>query len=224
MATSYKVVLNGNYMGKDILNSLYYRTALDLAGGAFGLGGAVELAEEIEQEIVPAWMNCKPASYSLQSIDIYPRNNAFELLYQLPFKKEIGLQGTAGLGGQGLDGPMTCVNIRFNLEPQLIGLQAVSAPKRGYIALGPIPSAWIEDSGKLTDSFFFTPESVLNVLKTRLAENLESIDPPCVWFPIRVSEHSGALGLGNISWGIADVMSCTVDEYTSKRSSRRIHN
>lgn len=221
MATFYQVVFNGSYQGKDNRCSLYYRTAIDL-GEAFGFGGAAELAEEVNQEIVPSWLGLKPNGYVLDSIDVYPRNNAFELLYQLPYKLPVQQHGAMGGWNGQMDSPGLCMNIRFNLEPRLIGLQAVTAPKRGYIAVGPLPSTWLGDDGQLTGTLLENPTSEVNALCAAISQNLESIDPPAIWYPIRVAQHYGGVGAGNISWGWADVRGAVCDKYVSFRRSRRI--
>lgn len=222
MAGFYKVVLNGTYKGKDNQNTLYYRTAVDLAGGVFGFGGAAELAEEVHQEVVPAFLDCKPSDYILQTIDVYPRNGMFELLYQLPYKREVNESGTGITVANLTDGPALAVNFRFNLEPVLLGLQAFTAPKRGYIAVGPVASSWIDDTGRLSETLLTDPQDIMMTLGAALSQNLESIDPPAVWFPIRVAEHYGSASGGLLGWGYADVMGCSVDEYVSFRRSRRI--
>jgi len=220
--TFYKAVLNGSYLGKDNQCTLYYRTAIDTGGGAFGFGGAAELAEEIEQEIVPNWLLCKPVDYQLQTIDIYPVNPLVGLIYQLPYKREVNRPGEWNWVATGGDSPALCVNIRFNLEPVVIGLQAFTAPKRGYIAVGPIASDALDNSGKLADNILNNAASAFQGLCTKLGENLESIDPPCVWFPVRVSGNFGALGVLGVNWGWADVQGASLDEYASFRRSRRI--
>ena len=222
MAAFYKVVLNGSYLGKDNLNTLYYRTAVDPFGGALGFGGAKELAEEVLQEVVPAFIASKPTNYRLQTIDVYPRNAAFELLYQLPYKKEVNLPGGGGIWSTNGDSPALCVNIRFNLEPTMLGVQSFTAPKRGYIAYGPVASDWVDNDGKLTENVLTGQQTAIPVLCQALSQNLESMDPPCVWFPIRVAEHYGSVAGEFLGWGWADVESCSVDEYVSFRRSRRI--
>lgn len=222
MAAYYEVILNGSYLGKDNKNSLYYRTAIDPAGGLFGFGGASEVAEEVLQEVVPAFLATKPNSYMLQTIDVIPRNELFSLLYQLPYKKDVMQLGTSGWLQNSGDSPALAVNVRFNLEPTVIGLQAFTAPKRGYVAIGPLPSTWLDDSGKISDALLTDPEGAIKNLESALSQNLESIDPPAIFFPIRVSKHYGGLGGGLLGYGYADVSSCSFDQYATFRRTRRI--
>jgi hypothetical protein len=222
MAGFYKVVLNGTYQGEDNQNSLYYRTAIDPLGGALGFGGAEQLAELVNTHIVPSFLACKPETYILQTIDVTPRNGLFELIYQLPYKMEINEQGSGGLLTNKTDGPALALNIRFNLEPTVIGLQTFSAPKRGYIAVGPVSSDWIDDSGRLTDEFLNNPTNDFNVLCEKLSMDLVSLLPPCDFFPVRVAQHYGSVAGSLLGWGYADVQGASLDEYVSFRRSRRI--
>jgi hypothetical protein len=224
MAGFYKCVLNGVYFGKDNRNILWYRGAFDPMGGAFGIGGAVELADQIQAEVVPGFLNVKPSGYELQSIDIYPHDDALSLLYQLPYKRMIKEFGHVTFGGNMSDGPALAVNMHFNLEPTAIGLQALTAPKRGYIAVGPLSSDWIDDSGKLVDSFLSGEDDRFVALGAALSKDLTSILPPADFFPIRVSQKWGVGELSGtlVAWGFADVEGCSVAEYTTYRRSRRI--
>jgi len=225
MGAFYKVVLNGSYMGKDNQNTLWYRAAIDVGGGLFGFGGASELAEEVKQEVLPAYLEAKPTAYTLQTIDVYPLNELLQPIYQLPYKLEVNEMGTAtSPAAQEIDSPGLALNIRFNLEPTLIGPQALTAPKRGYVAIGPIPSAWLDNAGRIQSSLFGQAEWVMTRLAAKLSEDLQSIDPPCVFFPVRVSSKvdPGGVPGSPLAWGYADVSSATVDEYATFRRSRRI--
>jgi hypothetical protein len=223
MSVFYKCVLNGEVFGKDNKNTLWYRSAIDPLDGAFNLGGAPLLAELIRDGIGENFLDCHTPDYQLQSIDIYPISEAFSLLYQLPYRLNIDMPGTAEQV-TGSDGAAICANVRFNLEPVLIGLDALTAPRRGYIAVGPLPSSWMSNSGELAPSLFTDPISGFNRLCASLAQNLQAVLPPALFFPIRVSAKYGVGGVGGgiIDWGYADVSSCSVDHFTSFRRSRRI--
>lgn len=224
MAAIYKCVLNGEYGGKDNQNTLWYRTAVDPFGGAFGMGGAVELADQIEAQIVPAYLEVKPLEYTLQSIDIYPHNDLFELAYQNPYRRTIAEGSGGAVNGSALDSSALAVNLRFNLEPVLFGPQRLSAPKRGYLAIGPVPSSLLNNDGKLTDDFLTAGFEAWGTLKNRLCQNLTSLLPPAVFYPIRVSQKWGIVDgmMGLISWGYADVQGGDYDRYATFRRSRRI--
>lgn len=224
MGGIYKVVLNGSYLGKDNQSTLWYRTAVDVFGGVFGFGGAVTLVDAMMENLVPAWLKCKPTDYVLQTIDVYPHNDLFELAYQMPYKRTIEAHGTSGAFGVGTDGPGLCVNFRFNLEPVLLGPQRLYAPRNGYIAIGPIPSNLIDNYGKLADTFMSQDFEAFGDLANFLCANLDSIAPPAVFFPVRISQKWGIVGdvLTLLGWGWADVQSGSYDRYVSYRRTRRI--
>lgn len=223
MSAIYKVVLNGEYGGKDNQCTLWYRTAIDPFGGAFGFGGAAELCDQLETVVVQKWLNCKPPAYTLQSIDIYPHNDLFQLAYQNPYIRQMGQPGESVFTG-GADSSALAVNLRFSLEPVLLGTQRLTAPKRGYIAIGPIPSMLLNDNGKLVDDFLTQGFEAFGLLKNALTSNLVSVVPPAVFFPIRVSQKWGMLdGLPFLeNWGWADIQGGSYDQYATFRRSRRI--
>jgi hypothetical protein len=125
--------------------------------------------------------------------------------------------------GTNSDGPAICFNVRFNLEPKLFGVDLFSAPNRGYLAVGPVSSDWIDNSGKIVDSFFNGTNAAFTNLCNALSENVEQVLPPAVFYPIRVRKHWGIGGVGSnlLGWGFSDVNGASVDRNTSYRRSRR---
>lgn len=226
MTAFYKAVLNQQYQGQDIKNILYYRSVIDPLGGLFGFGGAAELAEEIAQEIVPKYQAMMPADWSMQTIDVYPYNTLLQPIYQLPYTLPVNVNGQWTNFGTS-NGPAPCINIKFNLEPVAIGVQALTAPRQGYVAIGPINDLWIGSDGYLVDDVFTGVVPDMKNLADALASNLESIDPPAVFFPIRVKIILSAPGEGSstvIAWSYADIGSASVNRRMSFRRSRLPEN
>jgi len=218
----YKVVLNQLYAGQNIQNILYYRTGVDIMQGLFGLGGARELSEEVLQEIVPAYRAAMPTTWEMQSIIVYPYNNVFQPLYQMPYERNVHQFGL-WTNLDATNGAAPCVNIKFNLEPVLFGTQALTAPKRGYISISPVNEQAIDNSGYLKSTVLGDPENVMNRIADAVSQNLESIDPPCIWFPIRAKVLVSAPGTGGssvIAWSYADISGAAVHPRASFRRSR----
>lgn len=222
MAVFYEAVLNGSFKGKDFRNTLYYRTEVDVMGGAFGFGGARELAQCIIDQVVPSYLDVHPTDYLLEQVEIHPRNAIFEAMYQLPFYQEVNQHGTCNAMAGGYDSPALCINVRFNLEPQVIGLQAFTAPKRGYISIGPMASSWLNDDGKVIDVLITDENTQIHQLCADISKDLVGVLPPALFAPIRVAKHYGSAAGGFLGWGYADVQGATFDEYASFRRSRRI--
>lgn len=219
MGAFYRAAIEGTYQGQANVNILHYRTAIDVFGGAFGVGGAKEVATSIMEQVIPAYLACKPAQYNCDRISVHVRNETFQLMYQLPYVLPVNQVGTVSMFDNGSDGPALCVNIRFNLEPVMFGLQAFTAPKKGYVAIGPLLSSWIPNSGVIASD----GGQPLRDLATALSQNLVSALPPAEFFPIRTSERWGEGGItgGIFEYGWADVDSAFVDGRTSFRRSRR---
>ena len=154
----------------------------------------------------------------LEDITVYPyHDGTFDLMYQNPWTENVM---EAGNGPAETDGPGICAILKFNLEGTAILTNGIKPPKRGYVAVGPIQSAWIDNSGALTDTVFLPADSRLNELGVALAGNLESLLPPVIFFPVRVSQKNILCIWKPVSF--ADVNGVKVRRRTSFRRSRMI--
>jgi hypothetical protein len=108
--------------------------------------------------------------------------------------------------------------IRMNLEPTTILGNGIKPPKRGYIAVGPIESSNIDNSGHLIDAIFLNLVHPFHALTDALSSNLTNLVPPVQFWPIRVHQEK-VLGLFKIR-SYADISSCTLRRLTTYRRSR----
>lgn len=212
--TFYKVVLNGSAKGQDIKNVLYYRSGIGVDFSGFTFTGAEALAKNIKQEIWPLMKVCMPNDYSLETIDVSPINDEFQLIYQMPYSEVVQEAGTRA---EPIMGPAACMNIKFNLEPTSI-LNGIKPPARGYIAVGPIPSVWVGEDGYLENGVL-SASYVVDFVNS-LASNIEQVLPVAmVWYPIRLKQ-SRILG-GLVHWeAYSDVKGAVLSRRGSFRRSR----
>lgn len=214
MGMFYRVVMNGQASGQDIKNILYYRIGLGVDLSPFDFAGAQALAGAVKDQVWSKMKNVICDQYELQSIDVSPINDEFELVYQMPYSlgvSEVGAHTTAS------HGPAACVNIKFVLEPTNI-LNGIKPPARGYIALGPIPANWVGEDGMVTNAVA-TGNDMVQFLGA-ISQNLEVLLPvPTIWYPIRLKQ-SRILG-GLIHWeSFADVKGAVLSRRASFRRSR----
>jgi hypothetical protein len=214
MPTFYRVVMNGSASGQDIKNILYYRIGVGVDLSAFDFAGAEALAHAVKDQVWPAFRHWLTNDYQLETIDVSPINDEFELMYQMPFSLAVGQPGD----GVGVSmGPAACVNIKFNLEPLTI-LNGIKPPSRGYIAYGPIESVHIGEDGYVRTEDLASDK--LPTVAAAIAQNLEVLLPvPTIWFPVRLKQ-SRILG-GLVHWeSYADVKGAVVSRRGSFRRSR----
>ena len=212
--TFYKAVLNGSARGQDIKNVLYYRSGLGVDFSGFTLTGAEALAKNIKQEIWPIMQAAMSNEYMLETIDVTPINDEFQLIYQMPYSEVVQESGTVN---DVIAGPALCANIKFNLEPTSI-LNGIKPPSRGYCAFGPIPAGWVGEDGYIPVGIMTAPTVVAFV--NALASNIEQILPvSMVWFPVRLKQ-SRILG-GLVHWeAYSDVKGAVLSRRASFRRSR----
>lgn len=214
MTVFYKVVLNGSANGQDIKNILYYRAGVGVDMSGFPLAGAEALAGNIKQEVWPKLKNLICNQYTLETIDVSPINDEFQLMYQMPFSLLVS-ENAARTGPS--YGPAACMNIKFVLEPTSI-VNGIKPPQRGYLAIGPIPAEIVTEDGYLTASFM--GENSLSEALAALGANVEQVLPvPQVWYPIRLKQNRILGGL--VHWeSYSDVKGAVVSRRASFRRSR----
>jgi len=215
MTVFYKAVLNGSANGQDIKNILYYRSGVGVDMTGLPLAGAAALAGNIKQEIWPKMKSFMCNQYTLETIDVSPINDEFQLIYQMPHSEVVGEQGTQTLVSLG---PAVCAIFKFGLEPTSI-LNGIKPPSRGYLAVGPIPANWIDEEGHFQNVNLESANAV-DGLAAAFAQNIEQLVPaPQTWYPIRLKQ-SRILG-GLIHWeSYADISSCMMTRRASFRRSR----
>jgi len=210
----YKAVLNGQCEGQDVKNILWYRNgiAIDLSG--LTVGGTIECANAIKTTVWPLMKVVLPVQYVLQDITCYVYDEStFNLLYQNP--TTVGV-GETGVKVGALNGPATCGIIRFALEPTSIVFNGPKPPKKGYVAIGPLCDSWIADDG--TVPAIPDQKADWDAICFALANNIETLLPPALFFPIRVHTDK-VLGLIKIT-SFADIRDATLRSQSSFRRSR----
>lgn len=210
----YKVVLDGRCGNQDIKNILYYREGAGLTWGDAVFGGSEVVAQNVGQEIVPSFLGVMPDDYLLESISVYPYNDLFQLVAQVPY---VAMFNDPGTNGAAHPGNALAMNIRFNLEPTT-WQNGVMPPRMGYIALGPMPASWVGEDGYWTASALANPDLVS--LAANLGNNLEFLLPyPGTFYPIRV-KHNKVKGTPFAWTAWADVQSTTIHPRATWRRSR----
>lgn len=212
----FKVVMNGSCQGQDIRNILYYRSGFGVDLSQFGFAVGLQVAMAVKAHVwTGAMRRVMPNDYSLDSIDVYPINDAFKWIYQNPAHQ---LVGEAGQELNAHPGVSVCANIAFSLEPTAILANGIKPPKRGYIAVGPIPSAWITEGGMLTDGVYLDPDHALNVLGENLSSNVPfTLGVGTDLYPIRMKAKRGVFDNLTPYESFADINGY----YTSRRVSFR---
>ena len=210
----YKVVLNGSAQGQDIKNILYYRSGIGVDVSGLTFAGAEALAGNVKQELWPALQNILSVNYTLESIDVSPINDEFQLAYQMPFSLAVG---ELGLSPGAIMGPAACLNFKFNLEPTSI-LNGIKPPSRGYIALGPVAANLVGNDGYVASTFYNSTD--VDDVCAALAQNIEQLLPVAfVWYPVRLKQ-SRILG-GLVHWeSYSDIKGCVLARRASFRRSR----
>lgn len=220
----YKVVLKGSCQGQAINNILYYRNGIGVDISGLTVGGTKEVADAVKAIVWTGLKEVLPDSYQLQQIDSYVYGDQdFNLIYQNPYTVGVQENGLIPVDTHPMNGPAPCAILKFILESHVALVNGIGAPKRGYLAIGPIVDDWIEDDGSLK---LDTPRQLIwDAVCAVMANNVETILPiPAVFFPIRV--HMFKVGplfpLKIVGW--ADIQAAVMRHFCSYRRSRQPEN
>lgn len=207
----YKVVLKGRVNNQDVVNVLWYKVGVDLLPGALNFGGADLLANLVHSQVWTGTLRSTMNTlYLLSSIQVYPYDENFSPILQLPYERNVGEYGqSAGA----INGSAPCLIAKFNLEPTSI-LQGFFPPKRGYVALGPIRDDYIDNTGNVEGDFY----NYWQLAANRFTIDLVSVVPPMTFEPVRVSTRT-ILGVFTFR-GWAGIQSVSLRHRASFRRSR----
>lgn len=214
----YKLVINGQANGQDIKNTFAYRLGVGINPELIPNWGIDVLAEEWLQEVGPKWLDCHPQSYTLQTIEVSVFSTGtlgFSPVFTAP--QSVPVNQTGHISGESM-GPASCFVYKANLEPQLI-TSALTAPRKGWMFVGPATEGHFAD-GLMVDGYFSASDTSFQQLATKMAENLESIDPPALYYPVRIKQVISA-GILRIT-GYSDIKSWTLDRRLHFLRSRQL--
>jgi hypothetical protein len=214
----YKLTINGQCLGQDIQNHFAYRLGVGINPELIPNFGIDVLAEEWMQEVMPTWLAVHPQSYLLQDIKVEVFSTGvlgFTPVFTAP--QVVAVNQPGSIGGETM-GPASCFVYRANLEPMLI-TSALTAPKKGWMFVGPATEGHFAD-GQLIDGYFSQSDTSFQVLARKMAENLESIDPPAVYYPVRIKQVVNA-GVLHIT-GYSDIKSWVLDRRLHFLRSRQL--
>jgi len=214
MPSLFKVVLNGTASGQDVKNSLAYRVGVGVDPSIFPRSGAEAVAEQVLDEVVPAFLALVHESYMLETIDVYCYNEQFSLKYTAPYSLIVNLNG--GASGECIS-PASNITFKANLEPMLI-TETMIAPRRGWLSVGPLSESFFEN-GLVAGALWTNPEERIGTLATKLKQNLESLNPPFIMYPVRLKQNT-VLGINTVV-GYADIQSWAPDRRLKIRKSRQ---
>ena len=214
MTTFFKLVMNGSCMGQDIRNIFYYRSGVGIDMSGLPLAGAPAVAANWVQEVWPKVKAFMPNQYTLDTVDVSPINNEFELIYQMPVSEFVGEPGAQTNPTFGI---ASCAIFKFRLEPTSI-LNGIKPPSRGYVALGPLPGGWCMEDGYIDANVMSSP--LISELCAAISSNVEQVLPvPQSWFPVRLKVNRILGGL--VHWeSYSDISGCVMSRRYSFRRSR----
>lgn len=215
MAPIYRVTTIGDMDGQAVRMNFYYRLGAGVDAQLLPFVGSQSICEEFVQEVLPKLMDCLSNQYANQYVEADVLESTFSVMLSMPYRMP-----TPGVYGQHSAtslGSGSYVWLKANLEPMTI-IEGVIAPKKGGVMVGPLCEDQFTD-GFLDSAWYDNDQTAFFKLGAALGANLESIDPPAVYWPVRVRINRALGGLITLV-GYADVQSWSVDNRLKILKSR----
>jgi hypothetical protein len=239
----YKCTLHIRYLGQQIVNTLWYRSALE---GNFLADLLIDGAQALGQSVInhiwnAAYAGRMPANAYLDGVSVMGFNDQFELLYNNTITVVPSADDANGTLAQSETWlPIgNCANLAFNMKNRLISMPWFKPPSKGLIAVSPVLEAWAGNDGTLNDDGTSYYETLANALAQKLPWDFATIDLPFTnwtpavglpnaFIPVRAKtwqfetpqELGGIMYLKHIE--TTDVESCHVRKLLGYRRSRRV--
>lgn len=203
MATFYKIALEAVSSGQNVINVLYYgdATAADVPFDPAIMGA---LALDVWGVVDGPLLALVGTTYQAQRAVVTVVNERNEV--QSPYEVEVSISGT-GTGSGSVESPALAYIIGFRVgtyakEPQ------PRVPRRSYLAVGPVPSGLVLDTGAVTAS-----TAAQEALEDALSQDVTSGSN--IYEPVRV----GVVNAANEP-AVGEVVDALFRPFVSFRRSR----
>jgi hypothetical protein len=218
MSGFFQVAFKGEYFNQAIVNILHYRSAEWLPGQGNPFDDTLAALDAVVLKTKTALLNCLPTDYTLQTVEGVGYDDTYKIVTPSPMVRTISAAGT--YSDTLSMGAAQCAIISLRCGGQVqINLLGQSLRNRGYVAIGPLPEAAVDNYSHLTA----TPEARLDVLAQTLDDSIIMLAPAVTLVPIRIHEKwANILGVKVLQWRTySDVLGYAVRRVASYRRSRQ---
>lgn len=221
MAGFGKVTFVGEYYNQPIVNILHYRSSAWLPGGGNPFDDVLAFVLAATNAVSNPLLSCLPSDYTLLRVEGVGYDDAYNIVTASPLVHTVGSQG-ALIASQTSGAAQACnIGLRCGAQVQINGT-GHSKRNRGYLCLGPIGEAYIDNYSHL-DSGFVSQR--VDLLAIQLMAVLHVTAPAADLQPIRVHEKWTKdifTGRPTLAWRTySDILGYTLPHLGSYRRSRK---
>lgn len=220
MAGFGKVTFVGEYFNQSVVNIFHYRSTEWLPGQGNPFDDVLAFVVAVTNYISSQFLACLPTDYTLLRSEGVGYDNNFNIVTASPLVHSLSAAGT--LGARDTNGAANAANIglRCGEQVQINGI-GTSKRNRGYLCLGPVGDADIDNYGHVSSSL----RTRMDTLAQKLDDGITVVAPAVTLTPIRV--HAKFQRLPNplpdvLLWRTySDIKGYTLPRQATYRRSRR---
>jgi hypothetical protein len=220
MSGFFRVAVEMEHFSQQIVNVLHYRSAQWLPGQGNPFDDVQNTLNAVWDHISVGYLNLLNTNTRVLRLTGVGYDDGYNIVTASPLVHTVN---DAGLVGQTeCTGSMVCADLQFQLGEQvsIFNPLAKSLRNRGYLALGPVPEASVDNYLHLANDYV----DQIEVLAQALVSDIIMLSPAVTLRPVRIHQKFGpkVLGIRPLLWRTySDVKGYALPRTASFRRSRR---
>ena len=213
-----RVAFEGEFYNQSIVNVFWYRSTAWLPNQGNPFDDVLAFVDAVIAELKADFLACLPTDYTLRKAVGVGYDDAFEIVTASPLVRTIDESGdigaTLGMGAA----QCAIVGLRQGEQVQISGI-GKSARNRGYLAVGPLLEAQVDQYSHLVPAM----TSALGNFAEHLDNGITVVAPAVTLTPIRIHQkYVTVLGVRQLLWRTySDVKGYSINPVASYRRSRQ---
>lgn len=208
-----KVTIVGEYFNQRIVNVLHYRSSEWLPGAGNPFDDVLAFVSAVWNHVRTPYLNTKDANYTCLRVEGVGYDDAYNIVTSSPLVLTVNEPG--GMIAEDSVGAALSCNIGLRCgEQHLIAGALFSQRNRGYISVGPVGEARVDNYSHVTSTYL----SAIEDLAETLDDTIMLVNPAVTLTPIRIHRRYALGVLTGLSY--SDVLGYTLPRTASFRRSR----
>lgn len=213
-----RVAFEGEYFNQPIVNVFHYRsdTWSPLGGNPFD--DVLSGMDAIILELKSTFLNLMNSNYTLVNVTGVGYDDQYKIVTASPLVRNLATPGTNGPDATNGAAPCAILGLRCGQQHQINGI-GESLRNRGYLTLGPLSDASVDNYSHLLPAF----AALVDVFAQHVDNSIVSLDAMATLVPVRIHAKWNKVLLSHVlAWRTySDVLGYTVNRVASYRRSRQ---
>lgn len=218
MAGFFRVSFEGEFFNQKIANIFHFRSSNWIPGSGNPFDDTLAALDDIIAKLKTPYLDCMSTLYTLENVVGVAYDDAYEIVTPSPLIRNVHEAGHYSSGTT--NGAPSCaiLSLRCGNQAQISGT-GHSKRNRGYLAIGPLDDASVDNYGHLATAF----ASNMDLLGQAVDDQIIGVNLLATLIPVRIHEKwTTIIGVKTLLWRTySDVLGYSTRRVASYRRSRQ---